>query len=284
MQIADNSEACPYCKNPINHKIQVVKEIKLRRYQRWIFYFLGSVVFLGMLVWMLKIYSDNTKLVNSITQTSSQLEEARSDLEAKESELNSARSSLASQEGQLKDYLNKITAKDAELGSKTEELKKVLDDKAVIDKNYEQVLSDLDSANANIFSLIIKLGVGISNNDLKRIKVADANFDGTDTDQDGLSDLIEKAIGTDINNADSDSDGFNDKSEVVSGFNPVGGGSWPIDNVFAGKNKGRILLQVESDGEAWYVASDGLRYFLGIPADGFRTMRNLDYWKKDWNK
>ncbi len=40
--------------------------------------------------------------------------------------------------------------------------------------------------------------------------------------------------------------------------------------------KGRILLQVESHGEAWYINPDnGQRYYLGRPADAFNLMRTL---------
>lgn len=40
--------------------------------------------------------------------------------------------------------------------------------------------------------------------------------------------------------------------------------------------KGRILLQVEQNGEAWYVNPvNSLRYYLGRPADAFSVMREL---------
>ena len=40
--------------------------------------------------------------------------------------------------------------------------------------------------------------------------------------------------------------------------------------------KGRILLQVEDKGQAWYVyPGDNQRYFLGRPADAFEVMRRL---------
>lgn len=40
--------------------------------------------------------------------------------------------------------------------------------------------------------------------------------------------------------------------------------------------KGRILLQVESKGEAWYVNPDNeKKYYLGRPADAFQVMREL---------
>ena len=40
--------------------------------------------------------------------------------------------------------------------------------------------------------------------------------------------------------------------------------------------KGKILLQVEENGEAWYVnPADNYRHFLGRPADAFQIMREL---------
>jgi len=45
---------------------------------------------------------------------------------------------------------------------------------------------------------------------------------------------------------------------------------------FSSDIKGMILLQVEENGEAWYVYPDNLnRYYLGRPADAFEIMRNL---------
>jgi len=44
----------------------------------------------------------------------------------------------------------------------------------------------------------------------------------------------------------------------------------------ASKMKGRILLQVEDKGQAWYVnPTDGKKYSLGAPADAFNVMRKL---------
>lgn len=47
----------------------------------------------------------------------------------------------------------------------------------------------------------------------------------TDSDGDGLSDLREKAMGTDRLNPDTDGDGFPDGVEVTNGFNPAGEGA-----------------------------------------------------------
>ena len=46
----------------------------------------------------------------------------------------------------------------------------------------------------------------------------------TDSDNDGLSDDMEKVYGTDPNKADTDGDGYNDGDEVNGGFNPNGAG------------------------------------------------------------
>jgi len=49
-----------------------------------------------------------------------------------------------------------------------------------------------------------------------------------------------------------------------------------VDYIFTNKHKGKIFLQVEEHGEAYYVYPDnGLRYYLGRPADAFRIMREL---------
>ncbi len=55
---------------------------------------------------------------------------------------------------------------------------------------------------------------------------------------------------------------------------------------------GKILIQIESKGEAWYVNPDGMkRYYLGRPEDAFNMMRELglgisekDYWNMEKNK
>jgi plastocyanin len=53
-------------------------------------------------------------------------------------------------------------------------------------------------------------------------------------------------------------------------------GKADVDRAFARRYSGRILLQVQSHGEAWYVNPVNLkRYFLGRPADAFRIMREL---------
>jgi len=48
------------------------------------------------------------------------------------------------------------------------------------------------------------------------------------------------------------------------------------DARFANAQKGKILIQVQGHGEAWYVnPSNGKRYFLGRPTDAFNLMKKL---------
>ncbi len=55
-----------------------------------------------------------------------------------------------------------------------------------------------------------------------------------------------------------------------------------IDYYFSRKNVGKIFLQVEQNGEAWYVnPEDNKRYFLGRPGDAFNLMRELGLGIKD---
>lgn len=125
------------------------------------------------------------------------------------------------------------------------------------------------------FSVMREQGVGISTANLEKIEIAKTSG-GADTDGDGLSDMLEDAIGTDKTKIDTDSDGYSDGDELNGGYNPKGDGKIIADNNFTTTHVGKIFLQVEGKGEAWYInPADSKRYFLGRPADAFNVMRNL---------
>jgi len=126
------------------------------------------------------------------------------------------------------------------------------------------------------FSVMREQGIGITNDNLQKIPIGLNNLTGPDADEDGLPDLFEDAIGTDKNNKDSDNDTYDDKTEINNNYDPNGPSKLKLETSFANKQKGKIFLQVEGHGEAWYINySDGKRYFLGRPADAFQVMRNL---------
>lgn len=126
------------------------------------------------------------------------------------------------------------------------------------------------------FNVMREQGIGVTNNDLSKIQIGIAGTSGADVDGDGLSNIFEDAIGTDKNKSDSDNDGYNDKIEIENGFDPNGSGKLGVNSDFSTHQKGKILLQVEHMGEAWYInPTDGKRYFLGRPTDAFTIMKTL---------
>jgi hypothetical protein len=121
-----------------------------------------------------------------------------------------------------------------------------------------------------------QLGLGISNDDLEKIAIGVMAYDDNDDDNDGLYNRLEIALGTNADQADTDGDGYSDLLEISTGYDPSGSGVLPIDKNLAQAQSGRILLQVEKNGEAWYVyPPEKRRYYLGRPADAFQIMREL---------
>jgi hypothetical protein len=108
------------------------------------------------------------------------------------------------------------------------------------------------------------LAIGISNADILKIPIAiDERLIFIDSDEDGLDDLLEIAIGSDPFNPDTDGDSYSDLIELKYHFNPLGSGRLNIDLGFSQKLAGQILIQVEGRGELWYVNPvDKLRYYL----------------------
>jgi hypothetical protein len=126
------------------------------------------------------------------------------------------------------------------------------------------------------FVIMQHFGLGITNANLAPMPIGLIPQSGNDTDKDGLVDLLETAIKTNIFSKDSDNDGYDDRTEIQNWYNPNGPGKLPINATLTKNLAGRILLQVQTNGEAWYVNPDNnKRYYLGRPAQAFEIMRNL---------
>lgn len=129
---------------------------------------------------------------------------------------------------------------------------------------------------SSAFAAMRTFGLGITNSDIGFIPVGVSDTSaGTDTDADGLSDDMEFALGSSAILADSDSDGFSDFIEVTAGFDPNGPSDIGARQDLVDRLKGRILLQIESRGEAWYVSPvDGKRYYMNNGDAAFSLMQH----------
>lgn len=127
------------------------------------------------------------------------------------------------------------------------------------------------------YAALRRFGLGVRNVDLAKIPVGlEDRFVDTDADGDGLADKLEEGLKTDPGNADSDGDGQLDGVEVRNGYNPLGPGKLNADSKLVGRLSGKILLQVESRGEAWYLnPADGKRYYLKDGDAAYQIMRFL---------
>ncbi len=128
------------------------------------------------------------------------------------------------------------------------------------------------------YDIMSALGLGISNANLEKIPLGIQQniYSLKDSDSDGIPDNLEIAIGTDPLKSDTDSDGFDDKTEILAGFKPKGTDKYAYNTKLIDRLKGRIALQVESHGEAWYInPNDGKRYYLGDGNTAYNVMRFL---------
>lgn len=127
------------------------------------------------------------------------------------------------------------------------------------------------------YNVMSKLGLGITNSDLNKIPVGlESRFAETDSDGDGLGDKLEEGLKTDPYDTDSDNDGYDDYDEVSHDYSPLGKTKNVYDQNLVNRLRGKILLQVQERGQAWYVHPvNGRRYYMKDGESAYEIMRYL---------
>lgn len=132
---------------------------------------------------------------------------------------------------------------------------------------------------AEALAVLQATGLGITEKNLMQLPVGIIPLPtAADTDSDGLPDRLENALHTDPAQADTDSDGHSDYTEVTRGYDPRSASATPLpfNEALMSALQGRIVLQTESAGEAWYVDPvTRKRYYLGAPAEALHVMQRL---------
>ncbi|MFH0951298.1 MAG: hypothetical protein V1765_02375 [bacterium] len=245
--------------------------IDLRRKQRWVFYVIIVIMFLGALFLIVKVYNDNSKLLANI-------ETATVALKQKDTDLASSKQEVTARDQQLQAADASLELVQADLQQKNTDLQTAVENNNALQAELTVLKNKLAAANANVANLVLLAAVKVSKTEADKIALADTAPDGADTDADGLSDELESILGTAADKSDSDNDGYSDKAELIGGFNPVGAGKLALDNKVASKYKEKIILQ--DNKIAWYVAANNKKYFLGTLTDKFGTMRYNPYWTR----
>ncbi len=116
---------------------------------------------------------------------------------------------------------------------------------------------------------LAKFSAPLSFEEVEKIPLADFNLSGpTDSDGDGLSDIIEKTLHTDSAKRSTNDNGYDDKTNLLHQYNPIAHGNQklPIDPTFVAEHVG-FWTQKDDPWIFWYVNSnDGKRYFVSDTA------------------
>ncbi|MEK7072380.1 MAG: hypothetical protein AAB969_02310, partial [Patescibacteria group bacterium] len=163
---------------------QIHHERKKRHWQRWVFYAILSVVFLGMTAYIVYVYNQNTKLVNDITSANQSLRITTQNLSDSEKQSLERQKKVSDLEKSLADNQTILDQKTADLQLATEAQTELI-------SKYQNFKIQLGSADANIYSFLVNYSTGVTVQNLAKIPLADYNLGGVDTDDDGLSNTIE---------------------------------------------------------------------------------------------
>lgn len=300
-EIADNSITCQYCgklfvsqraraeqmpaQDQINHlsgqlasqEMATSKAIGFRRKQRWFFYGVLVLMFVGALVLVINIYNSNSKAMADLANVQVRYASKEKQLEELQKQLDDLGASLNDKSLSVTDYQDKLLKATKSLTEVTEKNKKLEDDLTVAKARIGNLDSEFAGMKSLASNLLNRLSLSVTESELIKVPIALSNADVPDTDKDTLPDELEQVIGTDSLKMDTDADGFDDRAELESGFNPKGEGKWATAPMMNYKNR---LLATKNGAVSyvWYVAENGKRYYLGASDNDFEYLRKSAYW------
>lgn len=283
MAPVDNIKAMPQPAMPeLVEKKHLDRAISQRHWQRWFFYGLIVLLFLAAVGIIVNMNNTNSDLIAKMATADQNLQNTTASLNKTTSDLGTSQQSLTVTKNQLADMTAKYTQAQQDLDAKSATLQSMIAQSTDIGQQLKAAQADAVTADGNVYSLIIRLAVPIGDKDIAKIPVAITGLNiGPDSDNDGLSDQAEIALGTDPKNVDTNHNGHNDLQDLTNGYDPSSNAKTklPFDQKFANSLKGKIILDTRRGNAAWYVyPKDGKRYFLGLAADGFAAMRTMNYW------
>lgn len=151
----------------------------------------------------------------------------------------------------------------------------------LVNSDHETLINPALKAVADykkVIKFIEENAAGITEEEIEKIPMNINLIYGKDTDGDGLKNSLEDAIGTEKNRVDSDNDGYFDKTEILNDYSPISKSKTKkiYNNNIIDKYLGKVVIQVEKNGEAWYVnPEDRKRYFLGPLENAFVQLHYL---------
>ncbi len=279
----DNIKAMPQPAMPeLVEKHHLDRAIRARHWQRWFFYGFIVLLFLAAIGIIVNMNNANSDLIAKMATADQNLQSTTASLNKTTTDLGTSQQSLATTKSQLADMTAKYTQAQQDLDAKSATLQSMITQSTDISQQLKTAQADSSAAAGNIRALILRLAVPISNQNIAKIPVAVTGLNvGPDSDNDGLSDQAEIALGTDAKNVDTNHNGHNDLQDLTNGYDPssTSKSKFPVDQKFANGLKGKIVLETQRGNAAWYIyPQNGERYFLGLTADGYAAMREMAYW------
>ncbi|MFA5125107.1 MAG: hypothetical protein WC473_04800 [Patescibacteria group bacterium] len=179
-QIPDNVPNCPNCGAPVVPQVQVGKEIRFRRWQRWFFYGVIIVLFIAETAYAAKIYTDNAALLSASVQLQSSLRQSQTELETVNQTLASKDAQLTKSLTDLAKMQEDVNASQSAIALQTQKVQDLIQQKDEAVRIYNTFKSALANIDPDAFYTILNRGVAISAKDLVRIPLGQAGTSGED--------------------------------------------------------------------------------------------------------